>query len=731
MGGRLTRASTRLPSIVGGLLAGAILVMDGVSIGALVFAGPLGVFLPQGITLGLVATFVLAVVVALKSSYSGTIATLQDATAILLGAIATGAATAVGLDDPRCLPTVLAAVSLATAVTGLFLYLLGRLKLGRLVRFIPYPVVGGFLAGTGWLIAEAALPVIYPGGEAWDALIRAPSEILPWLPGVGLGLLMLFATRRWEHVFLVPGLLGGSLVLFYLVLLLTGTSLEEARAADLLLGAVQGEGQRPWAALPLASIGQVAWGPVLAQGGTLGALLLIAAISVLLNATALELEARADFDMDRELRATGVGNLVAGIFGGIVGFHGISLSTLTHRMGARGRLPAIIAAGVVLLAIVAGAGLVALLPRAVVGGLLLYLGLAFVVEWIWDARSKLPRVEYALLLGIAGVVVFWDFLPGVAVGVVSSLFVFALRYSRIDFIKFSLSRAEHQSKVERAPRMDLLLTKKGEQVRILCLQGFLFFGTAAALYDRLRALLAGEGAPRFVILDFRLTSGLDASAAKSFAKIYQLAQDEGARLLFASLRDQEAGVLSAGGCPVEDGVTTRRFPDLDRGLAWCEDLIVAEAMGEAPETVLLRKGRQEFADFPKPSVMTRLHRWMVEVDVPRGATLGRNGDLSGALYFVGRGQVTVWRTGKDDVARRLHTVGPGNAVGGLEYMHETPAGVRAVADEATQILVLSREALEQAKAADPALVVAFQEMLLEVMADRLANAQRELATLLA
>lgn len=727
-GGLLAQRSPRLLVIPAGLLAGAILVMDGVSIGALVYAGPLERWLPQGMQLCLIGMLVMAVLTGLRSSFAGTIATVQDATAILLSAIAGGVAARLGPDDPRTLPSVLASVSLATATTGLFLFLLGRVGLGRMVRFIPYPVVGGFLAGTGWLIAEAALNVIWPDASSFSSLLAHPALLLPWVPGVLFGLLLLGMTRRSGHPLLVPGALLGGIVVFYLYLLVSGTEMAEARAAGLLLDG--GRLSLSSGVPPLLSFGHVAWAAVLPQGGRVGALILIAAISMLLNATALELEARTDLDMDQELRATGLGNLVAGLCGGVVGFHGITLSTLTHRMGARGRGTSLIAAGVVLLAILAGASLISLLPRAVIGGLLLYIGLSILVEWVWDARTKLPRVEVILVLGIGGVVAFWDFLPGVALGVICSLFVFVARYSRIDFIKYTLSRAQHQSQVERAPRMDLLLSQKGQEIRVLCLQGFLFFGTATALYDRVRALLRQSTPPRYILLDFRLTTGLDGSAALSFLRIRQLAQDADVKLIFTQIADRDARLLADGGCPVDDRRVSRRFPDLDHGLGWCEDRIIDEAMAGAPETVQLGSSRRAYADFADPKVVAQLSPWLESEWVDRGGVLGPGGDLSGALYLVAQGEVTLWTQGADGTRRRLVSVGPGNLVGGLEYMRQMPSGVVAIADTNSQILVLRASVLEEVKRTKPALILAFQDMLLEMMADRLAHAQRELATLL-
>ncbi|APR75663.1 Sulfate transporter [Minicystis rosea] len=130
----------------------------------------------------------------------------------------------------------------------------------------------------------------------------------------------------------------------------------------------------------------------------MGACTVLAAISVLLNATGLELATEQDLDLDRELRVTGVANVVLGLVGGVPGYLSLSESTLNHKVGAKSRAPGLIAGGLSLLALLAGPATLAYFPKPILGGLLLFMGLSFLLETVYDAWFRLPRLEYGLVI---------------------------------------------------------------------------------------------------------------------------------------------------------------------------------------------------------------------------------------------------------------------------------------------------------------------------------------------
>jgi SulP family sulfate permease len=327
-----------------------------------------------------------------------------------------------------------------------------------------------------------------------------------------------------------------------------------------------------------SDISKVAWGEVLANSGNLFAITMLGTISILLNASGLEIATEREIDLDRELRATGVANLASGLGFGMVGYLSLSESTLNHKAGAESRLAGIISASMCAAALFFGASVFSYFPKPVLGGLLVFLGLGFLVETLYESWFRLPRVEYGLVVIILVVIAFAGFLEGIGVGIVVSSVLFAVNYSRIDVIKRSLIGGEVRSNVERSAGDELTLEDRGKELYILQLQGYIFFGTSYTLLKRVhqRMLAEDSGPTRFVLLDFRHVDGIDSSAILSFVRMRKLAESNGVTLVLTDLPPAVKKQLDRGGFS-DDSKRVRVFPDLDHGLEWCENKILQGA----------------------------------------------------------------------------------------------------------------------------------------------------------
>ena len=155
-------SQTIVRGITAGLVVGIIELTLAISLASLVFSGDLAPFFSRGIGLFLFGSVSMGLVVAALGSLPGTAIGPQDGPAALLAVGASGVASALaGTLHPEALYfTVVAAILLSSLATGLVFFLIVYFKLGYLVRFIPCPVIVGFLAGTGWLHLRGALEVL-------------------------------------------------------------------------------------------------------------------------------------------------------------------------------------------------------------------------------------------------------------------------------------------------------------------------------------------------------------------------------------------------------------------------------------------------------------------------------------------------------------------------------------------------------------------------------------------
>lgn len=226
MGERLwPRLDTRrlVSGVVTGVITGLFAITLSFSVAALIFSGPLASHVTVGVGLTLFGSVVLGLFISLRSRYRGMVASAQEVPGAILALIAAGIVGAfpAGARAAEMTPTVVAAIALGSLASGALYWLLGRLRLGTLVRLMPHSVVGGFLAATGWVLVAggiavcANLPVEGHGPAGWFTA----SALVHWLPGFGAGLLLFLVSRYCRHYLAFPGALVGVAAVFFLFLL--------------------------------------------------------------------------------------------------------------------------------------------------------------------------------------------------------------------------------------------------------------------------------------------------------------------------------------------------------------------------------------------------------------------------------------------------------------------------------------------------------------------------------
>ncbi len=725
------RPDRLLLALIGGLVVGVVVVIVAISFGALVFSGPLADFTSRGIGFGLLSAAVLGAVVALSSSFRGMVATPQDSPAAIMALVAAAVAAGLPAAAPReeVFTTVVAAVSLTSVLTGVFFFALGSFRLGSLVRFIPYPVIGGFLAGTGWLLVKGSFGVMadVPLGLAQLGTLARWEVARRWLPGLVLALLLFFLLRRFTHALILPGLLLASVAAFYLLLLVTGTPIAEARAEGFFLGPFPEGGL--WRPPSPAALAGADWGLIAGQAGSLAAIVLVGVVALLLNASGLELAVERDVDLDRELRIGGFANVVSGLGGGLQGFQTLSLSALGHKLCAESRLVGLVSAALCAATLVLGGSVLSFFPKPSLGGLLLFLGLGFLVEWVYDAWFKLPRGDYFVVLLILVVIGTVGYLESVGVGIVIAVVLFVVNYSRIDVVKHALSGGDHPSNVERPRRHRRLLQREGDRQLILELQGFLFFGTADNLFQQVRRRVADDtlASLLYAVLDFRQVSGLDSSAVLSFVKLKQLARSQGFTLILAHCSEAIRRQLERGGLE-EDGETIRSFEELDRAVEWCENQILAAGGADLDGDV---RPLDEMLVEALPNLdPTLMMRYFEREEVAAGHYLMRQGDAPDDLYIVESGQVTVHMELDDGSTLRLLTMGAGTIVGEMELCLGQQRAASVVTERPSVIYRLRASTLERMEQESSNVAAAFYKHISRLMAERLVINNRTLRALL-
>ncbi|SOD93522.1 SLC26A/SulP transporter family protein [Caenispirillum bisanense] len=713
-----------LGSLAAGVTAGMDNLGAGVAFAALLFPGALAAGLGMGVGVMLLSAALLSIVIAWRSSHAGTVALVQETgIAVLVASMAGLLAGLEGRPVEDRIATVFAILGASTVVTGALFVLFGRLRLGTLVRFLPYPVVAGFLAGSGWLLIEGALIMV--AGEhqlsAMAAALDRPLVLGALAPAVLVAVVMAVSLHRSSHPLTMSTVLLGSGAAFYLVLAAAGIAVEDARLWHWLPD-VPAEAAVALPS-PLWIAAHADWGTVLQAAPAMAAVAVLNIIGLLLSTSGLEAASGREIDANAELRASGLANLLVGGLGGPAGYTGLGMTLLAAKMGATGR-GAGMAAGLILLVGLGFAGVLAsAMPTFLAAGLMVFLGGELLYQWAMATRRQLPRAEWLIVLAILAAIAALGFLSGLVLGLAFSVVMFVYNYARLPVVRLVADGRQLRSGVDRSPDAVHALDRQGEQVHVLRLQGYLFFGTMEQVVARVRERIAQPDAPplRFLILDLAAVSGMDSAATSGFLKIRGMVAHAGAPLVFCALPPGMAEALARSGLTVDADATAVSAADLDHALERCEEeLLATENLLSGSDDVT---HHLEAILGPHPRLVD-LAAAMRRLRLSAGTTLIRSGDPADDVFLVSNGRVRVQVTLADGRVLRLRTMTAGAVVGEVGLCLTGTRTADVVVEGAATVFRLYRSDLERLEQEDGELAVLFHRLLTVTLAEKLVLANR-------
>ncbi|MEM8924745.1 MAG: cyclic nucleotide-binding domain-containing protein [Actinomycetota bacterium] len=676
-----------------------------VSLAALVFAGPLSAGLQRTAAGFVVASGIVALIVGWRSRLRTSLSGAQDLGAIvLLATVSTIAAPEVA--DP--VATMLAVLAVTALGFGLASIVVARLQLSSVVRFLPTTVIMGFIAGTGWLLLRGGLEVLVDRSIGWgDVASVVADDAGRWLPGLALGIAVVIATG-WSRLpsYTIGLLLAGSTALFFAVAAAT-SSIDGVADAGWLVGPFTGmDGWRP---ITPDDLRAADWPTVAGLAVPIGAIVFVSMIGHLLNLKGIQATSGQRVAFGHEMTSAGVANVIAAPVGGLIGFHSLGDTTLAARVGIRGRTVPM-AIGAVSIVIGAFAGeLVGYIPRFVLGGMLIGLGLLLISGWMLELRRQ-RNGETVVSVIILSVVIWAGMLAGVGVGIVAASLIFLVRYSRIDPVRLERTGATYPSTVDRTPAERRQLDDRPDAVRVYQVQGYLFFGSIELLHDRVDDVLGAEGL-RCVIIDFRHVTGIDLSAIDVLRRLRTTATETGVLLMWSDVEPRIARQLGLHG--TADDPSAHNFVDLDHAIERAENTVLAwvEPMADGGDAL-------DISD----ALRSRL-RPMTFAD---GQRIESFGDSSRRLYLIESGRCSVSLPSDDGDLLRLREFGAGTVFGEFGFQTGQPRTADIHAVGPVEVLTLDRDDYEAMHGDDPALALELSDLMLNVNVQRVVDLTRRL-----
>lgn len=721
----------------GGLAAMLVALPSAVAFGVLVYSALGNEYVGEGAMAGMIGAATLGIVAPIFGRTRGLISAPCAPAAAVLSALVVGllAGDANGLNPADILPL----MALTVLFSAVLQVLYGVIGGGRLIKFVPYTVVSGYLSGVGVIIALGQIPKLFGLPKGTPLLSGLISPGLWRWQSLVVGLItvaVMVATPRITRK--VPaailGLLGG--ILSYFLLGLFSSGLLTMQDNPFIIGPIHASGSFFDAVssriASFLSMDLMSLRIILVPALTLSVLL---SIDTLKTCVVLDALTRSRHKSDRELIGQGIGNLVTFLAGGIPGAGTMGPTLINVTSGGRTPRSGVIEGVLVVMTLFLLGRLFAWVPIGALAGILLVIAYRM-FDWrnmLRLLRYPAGRLDFAVIAFVIIVAVTVDLIAASGVGIALAILLFIRDQIKGTVIRRKRSLDQVSSKTSRLEAEREVLNKHGNEAVFCELQGNLFFGTTDQLFTQLETDLRTK---RYILLDMRRVQSMDYTAAHLFEQMQAQLEERGGRLLFTSmaagLHDQldferylaQMGVVREGGGGVMISET------LDSALEWMEDHILEayNMLQEDSAQPLQLKDFELFRQFDE-KMISELASCVTELSVTQGRKVVSQGDPGDKIYLVRRGSVRILLPLKGGTPYHLATIGQGDFFGEISFIDGSIRSADVEAKVPTDLYVLSRSRLNEQSHSNPVFGVQVFARLALAIAKRLRHTDAELQAL--
>jgi len=662
-----------------GIIVGISAVIYSVTYGALLFGSTLESFVGYGIAIMLITAAIGALFGLLseeKSFFSG-----PDSNTISVLASAFVVHGISAMEATSALNTAVAVVATTSIISSLVFFLVIKFKLAGLIRYIPYSVMAGFLASTGWLMASGALNIMSDIPLTLKGLNHFLQD--PMKPQLLFGLLMfctLFAlSSKISQVVLIPI----TMLLFSVIIhLFLASGLYKVNVQEWLFTNMN---SIHWLAPWELNFEAIRVEILLEYLPTMLVVSFVGLLTILLSLASLELTYKKEFDLNKVLSSHVATSGLASFFGGFVGILSISRTTLNKELGG-GVISGVVSA-VIIVSVMVGIGqFIAYIPKAVLGALLLYLGVVLLKQWIWDQRKTVKGTELIEIITILGMVISFGYLVGFFVGILISSVIFVVTFSKVPLTSLVTTLNIFQSSAVRPLYTTELLYEHGEKTLIFRLRGYIFFGSAS----RIDSIVSNMNVEKLdcMIIDFSDVSGIDSSAISVFQRILRRYASISDTSFFIVQSETNSSMLQIIATDSLASKNLSYYLTLDNALEQAEENTISKySLDNKLESCFeFLTGKEERDLFI--SYCSLMSLGVNEI-------LAHQGDMSNAIFFIEYGSVGIFNINRKGEKIRLAKMYPGSIIGEISFYTNKARSASMIAIEESKIYVLEKESYEK------------------------------------
>ena len=717
----------------GGLAAMLVAFPAAIAFGVTVY----GAIAPSYAAYGALAGIVGVVVMGLVASWLGGTERLISAPCAPAAAVLSAFAIQMVQrgDSPDLIVLMLVVIGM---LAGLMQAGLGLIGLGGLIKYIPYPVVSGYLTGVGLIIIGSQIPRLLgaPDTLRWWEALRDPA-IWDWR-ALAIGLMTaLVATGAQRVTKKVPGIILGILagLLAYGLFALFDPSLRVLPGNSLVIGslAIAGDGFLSLLVTRWSGISHLGFGLI---AGMLGVALTLAAllsIDTLKTCVVLDQLTRSRHEPNRELVGQGIANMVSNALGGLSGAGQMGATLVGLNSGSESRMAGVMAGVFALAAALLFSAFFAWIPVSTLAGILVVIGFRMIDRGpLQFLRARATVLDFGVVATVVAVALTSSLIAASAAGVALAMVLFVRAQIGSTAVRHKMLLRQSPSSWHRPEPELAILEARGDEAVIFELQGSLFFGNTYQLYTDLEKEISTRS---YVIIDLRRVQSIDVTAAHLFNLIRDAIRERGAKLVLSGIQENHPRgrnlheFLGLNGLWHARSTTVRQFPDLDAAIAWVEDRLLGEAEysvdGEAP---MLLQDMEIFAR-RKVETLQDLEACMDIRTYQAGDIIYAHGQPGDELYWVRRGSVRLMAQLPLGKRKSVASFGRGDFFGSLAFMDGQPRPNDAVAVTTTELYVLTRAKFNEVTAMHKQLAADLAYAMARTLALRLRRTESKLTML--
>lgn len=670
----------------------------------------------------------------------GIVAALMGGTERLISAPSAPAAAVLAAFALQCLnsgigPDLLFVMLMIVAfLAGLFQILFGVIGLGKLIKYMPFPVVSGYLSGVGLYIFASQAPIFLglpQGTHFWDAF-----EIVnawKW-QSIAVGLITIITMLYADKIFRVIPAVITALVIgvgAYFTLGLIDPSLFQANNA-FVIGELGGSAGINFVQMftgrfeTLLFIGWEEMAFLFFPALTLAALL---SIDTLKTCVILDSMTHSFHDSNKELIAQGSGNIVSALIGGMPGSGTMGATMVNISSGAKTRLSGLIEGIMAVVAFLVLATFIAWIPVATLAGILIVIGLRMIDRHsIKLLQSRQTALDFFIIVAVAFTALSISLIAAAGVGLILAVVLYIAQQIGASVVYRHFDGTEARSKIVRCKEEENLLRNNGNDFSVYELHGSLFFGTANQLYTILQDDLQHK---KYIIMDMKRVQTVDLTAAHILLQIKDILHDREGYLLLCRLPhklpsgDDLENYFNHVGL-LKHLSPIKVFDDLDDAIEWAEDKIIKEGLLEQKGEELLDLSNFDLFKGRKEETLEEI-RSLAEIRTyKKGEMIYSEGEGSGEIFLIRRGSVRIMLPYPGRKSVHLSTLGQNNFFGEFSFLEGAPHYTDTVAASDTDLYCISREAYDLFSKHHKKASLHFMQSLAAVLAERLRLTRSEL-----